>query len=191
MFPHKIKYKDELIVLFKNHYEAVFRLMTCVDLYMFTIRLSRLLKQTNGVGNKCINLVDKINKLSEQYIATEFNKLISDNKYSSVILEQNYPIMDIIKKCFVEYIDGAAFKNIGTVTDIFCYQNEMKYSLDKYELFPPIMKYSKYRSNGKLVDIKPIDERRKKVREAYEKMKIQNLEMVNYIALRHSQKIPA
>ena len=187
MFPGKIKQKDELIVLFKNHYDAVFKLLTCTDLYMFTTRLGRLLRQ-NNLSAKAIDLVDKINKQSEHFIASEMNKLISDFTYAKQVEEMEFPILTIIKKCFVNYNDN--IQKGETVTDIYCFRNEMKYSLDKYENFPPIIKYAKYiDDSGATHDIKFVNERRRQARIEHEKIKTNNLEMVNYIALRHTQKL--
>lgn len=192
MFPGKLKQKDELVVLFKNHYDVVFKLLTCIDLYMFTIRFNRMLVQQSKVSKKCTHLVDKINKLAEYYISTEMNKLIADSDYVEQIEKMEYPILTIIKKCFAEYNDGAIYDSIDTITDIYCYQNEMKYSLDKFENFPPYMKYAKYIDDKNQVhDIKYINDLRKQNRIDYERIKLNNLEMVNYIALRHTQKLQA
>lgn len=187
MFPGKIKQKDELIVLFKNHYDVVFKLLTCIDLYMFTVRLNRQLKQQN-MGSKAMELVDKINKLSEHYIASEMNKLVSDFDYAEEIEKMEFPIATIIKKCFAEYVDNVDSKDI--ITDVYCFNNEMKYSLDKYDNFPTIIKQVKcLDDDGKEHDIKYLSDMRRQVRLEYERIKTHNLEMVNYIALRHSQKM--
>ncbi len=191
MFPNKLKQREELIVLFKNNFEAVFRLLTCIDIYMFTIRLTRILAQAEfPVYKKTIELVEKINRLAEGFIATDMNHLINDDAYAEKIIADDWPLLTIIKKCFPEYIDGHALKATGIITDTYVYANEMKYSVTKYETFPDILKYVKYVDDkGKLIEIKDVAEQRKKNRDEYEREKLHNLEMVNYIAMRHTQKM--
>lgn len=192
LFPNKQKQKDELIVIFKNHFNAVFRLLTCIDLYMFSIRLSRLLKSAMyPIGKRCIELIDKINKLAEVYITTDMNHLIGDPAgYSKKILSEDYPILSIIKKSFPEYIDGQAFKNIGVITDIYCYNNDFKHSLAMYDTYPDFLKYAKYVDDkGVLVDTQVVSEKRYNLRKRQERMKLANLEMMNFIAIRHGKKM--
>lgn len=193
LFPNKIKQKDELVVIFKHHFDLVFKLLSCVDLYMFTVRLSKLLGQsTLTINKKAIELVDKLNRLSEEYIAVEMNHLIYDSvNYSKKLEDIEWPMLSIIRKCFPEYIDGQAFKNnIGVITDVYNYNNEMKYSIAKYETFPEILKYVKYVDDkGELIEVKEVTEKRKANRKEYEQEKLHNLEMMSYIAMRHAQKI--
>lgn len=196
LFPNKIKQKEELQVLFKNHYEAAFRLLTCIDVYMFTIRLSRMLQQTKyPVVKKCIELTDKMNRLAETYITTEMNSLLADNSYANKILSEDYPILTIINKCFFEFLDGNFWikknKTLGTITDIYDVNSPIEYSLSKYDKFPDWLKYVKYEDKkaGKLVNDSSVEEVRKDTRISYEDNKTKNLEMVNYIAMRHVQKL--
>lgn len=79
---------------------------------------------------------------------------------------------------------------MGVVTDVYVYNNEMKYSISKFEKFPEIIKTVKYYDTNKnIVEIPEVRKIREKNRDEYEKQKIQNLEMVNYIAMRHNQKL--
>lgn len=192
MFPSKLRQKEELIVLFKNHFDEVFKLLTCIDIYMFSIRLSRVLNQTKyPIYKRVIELVDKINRLAEGYIATDMNHLMNEPaSYATKVSESEWPILTILKKCFHEYIDGKAFKTPGTIVDTYIYNNEMKHSLDRYENFPDLLKYTKYidPKKGTVVDIPAINDVRKKTRLEYEKIKQHNLDMVSYIATRHAQK---
>lgn len=207
MFPNKMKMQEELTVLFKNHYDEVFKLLTCMDLYMFSIRLSRMMARHNKINAACKQLVDKINRLSEKYVATEMNRLITEHTtYASVIAEQDYPIYTIMKECFSEYLDGKKYKKIGTIIDVYNYENEAKHSLDKFALYPKFMVNAKEykevqgkkhiddltleeRQTAKTNQIKLLEENRAKLRTEYEDMKTKNLQMVSYIALRHQQKM--
>jgi hypothetical protein len=196
-FPNKMKQKEELIVLFKHNFEAVFRLLTCMDLYMFSIRMSRLLRQVEfPVSKRAVDLVDKINRLAETYIATDMNHLINETEaYSKKILKEDWPILSIIKKCFSEYNDGEIYmqknNSLGEVVDVYVYDNEMKYSIAKYDTFPEFIKSAKYldKTSKRVIDIPEITERRRANREEYEQEKLDNLSMVSYISLRHRQKL--
>jgi hypothetical protein len=191
LFPNKSKQKEELAVLFKNNYSAVFKLLSCIDIYMFTVRLSRYLRQTNiNAGKKILDLIDKINRLSEIFIATDMNHLLNDTeRMSEKILAEDWPMHQIIKKCFPEYIDGKAYKNIGTIIDSYTLENELKYSLAKYDLFPEVLKYAKYykdASNKTTEDIQQITNNRRQLRSDYEKKKLENLEQVKYLSIKYS-----
>lgn len=193
MFPSKIKQKEELVVLFKNHFNTVFKLLTCIDVYMFSVRLSRVFAQTkHPVHKKCIELIDNINRLAEKYIATDMNHLLNEPAgYSATVADQEWPIAIIIKKCFAEYIGGSAYRTPGTIVDTYIFNNKMKYSVTRYDTFPPILKHGRYinpKYPGKIIDIPEVTEMRKKNREEYEMQKLHNLDMVSYIATRHAQK---
>jgi hypothetical protein len=196
LFPNKAKQKEELQVLFKNYYPAVFRLLTCIDLYMFSIRVIRLLKQVEfHVSKKSFDLFDKINKLSENFIATEMNHLLGNpDEKSAMILSDEYPIIQIIKKCFPEFIEGHIFDSIGTITDFYSLENDLKYSLSKYDLFPEALQSTKYYAEKKdgtgmdkdnIIDIPQMSAKRKAFRYEYEKQKKENLEIVKYMSIKY------
>lgn len=189
IYPNKVNKREELVVLFKNHFDAVFRLMTCIDLFMFSTRLSRFLNSQEINNKRVNNLIDKIHRLSEEYIAGTMNHLINNPKeYSKIIIAEEYPIKTIMKKCFSEF---AIKQSKKIVTDIYNYDNEFKYSLALYDLFPPEIKYMKYcdmNKKNKVIPIQKIIDIREKIRKEIEKMRLQNLEMISYIATRHKQK---
>jgi hypothetical protein len=191
LFPNKLKQREELTVLFKHHFDIIFKVLTSIDIYMFSIRMAKLLTGTTyKVGKKIIALVNKMNKIAESYITTTMNELIEDEKMAKKVEEEDYPMLAIIKKCFPEYIDGMKYNEIGTITDIYCYQNEMKDSIVKYSRFPEVLKFVKYEDkDGKVEEQQIFTEKRKQNREEYEKTKTKNLEMIKYIAMRHKQKL--
>jgi hypothetical protein len=189
MYPNKIKQQEELVVLFKKYFDAVFKTLTAIDIYMISLRILRTLQQLppQNISKKSIQLVEKINNSSEVFITTEMNNLIHEpEEYSKKILAEEYPLMKIIKKCFAE------FNNLdlpGEISDMYCYNNEIKYSMDTYELMPDYMTSIKAEINNKLVELKYYTNTKKKLLKEFEKQKIQNLDMVNYIATRHKQKL--
>lgn len=186
LFPGKLKQKDELMVLFKNNYTAVFKLMTCIDLYMFSARLSSILHNVKyHVSKKAIDLVEKINRLSEAYIATDMNHMLNDKSYANTILANEWPIATIIKKCFPEYINGNTYKKLGTVIDSYAINNRLEKSLSKYDLYPEVVQTSKYiDDDGKVVEITAVAEKRKFFATEHEKNKNHSLEHVKFIAMK-------
>lgn len=186
LFPNKKQQREELVVLFKNNFEAVFKLLTCIDLFMFTIRMTRMLSNlTPAPSNKSMNLIDKINRLAEEYIATDMNHLINEPVgYSRKILDDDFPIQTILKKCFVDYIDGGGSTKNITVTDVYILDNPLQYSLDKYKNFPEIFKQVKYKAKARseLTVIKKVAEKRKANRDEYETQKMHNLDIVTFLS---------
>lgn len=190
VFPNKIKQREELTVLLKNNFDVTFKLLTALDIFMFSTKLLYLFRhQSTTVGKKCIDLVVRINKLSESFITADMNNLISNTETERKRIENSdYPMLSIIKKCFPEYLDGMVYKNIGVITDVYCYNNEMKYSATQYGTFPDFMKSVKYYDGDKLLENKLIEKRRADIRTEYEKMKLHSMEMITYISMRHLQK---
>ena len=150
------------------------------------------MKKTNtGISKNAISLIEKLNRLSEEYITVDINELIENPvEYSKKVNDAEYPMCAIIKKCFSDFADGEACKEKGTIIDIYSYENEMKYSLSQYETFPDIIKYyNYYDDNNNVKEAVVVNQVRKSIREEVEQSKLQNLDMVNYIALRHTQKL--
>lgn len=188
LFPGKVKQKDELYVLFKKCYPAAFKLLTCIDLYMFTIRLGRLLRQIEyPVSKKSLDLVDKLHRLSEAYIATDMNNLLGDPDIQTVrILSEPYPIETIIKKSFAEFthLDPKKSKNV-VVTDVYSLDNPFKYSLTKYNTFPECVQTSKYEEDGAIHDVPEITKLRSEARYEYEKTMRENYETMKYLGSKY------
>jgi hypothetical protein len=188
LFPNKERQRDELVVLFKNNFDAVFKLLTCIDIYMFTIRLIRMLgRKESTINKKAMKLLDNINRLAESYIATDMNHLFNETEiYREKIIDSEYPIQTIIKKCFSEFNDGKEYKSIGVVTDVYILDNPLTYSVDRYQNFPEIIKHVKYTDDeGEEKSVKIVSEKRKANRKEYEKQKTKNLDIVNFIARRN------
>ena len=190
MFPNKSKKKEELLVLLKNHYDAVFKLLSCIDCYMFSIRLLRTLRQDNlKISDKAIDLVEKINKMAEFYITTEMNNLIEEpEEYSTKIISGEHPLLHIMKTCFQAY--QIPNTHVGTITDIYVSKTELKYSSAKFSSYPPYIARVGMMKDGKPVDLtNELQAATVKMRMAYEEQKKQNINMMNYIAKRHKEKL--
>jgi hypothetical protein len=190
LFPNKAKSRDELSIIFRKYFSAVFKLLTCIDLYMFTIRLGRLLNTLETkTPSKTLELVDLINRLSERYIASEMNNLISNPEtVSKQILDNEWPIETIIKKAFAEF-HNVQFKKPVIITDCYKLNNPFVYSLSKYDMFPEAVKKSMYVVNGVDHNLTEINNNRSVGREAFEKMLRENYETIKFIGKQYRDKI--
>jgi hypothetical protein len=193
IFPSKAKQKEELAVLFKNHFRAVFKLLTCLDLYMFSIRMWRVLSVAERkVPMNLLSLLEKVNKDSEFFITAEMSRLISDpSRKGPEIANGEYPILTIIKKHFSAYNDGEKYGRLpGEVSDVYVLDNLMEHSLVKYDLFPDYVKSSGWiDEDGKDHVNNVFRENREKTRAEFEQQKKDNLFMMRYIAKRHMDKL--
>jgi predicted DNA binding protein len=121
--------------------------------------------------------------MSETYIATEINMLMKDPSRAKKILDDEFPIATIMKKCFVEYIGDNISKKSYVVTDYYILDNPMTKSISKFELFPDVLKFSKfYNKKGEVEDIQTINKIKKETRETYEKRKLHSLEHLKFLA---------
>jgi len=185
--------KDELRIIFRNKFEAVFKLVSSTDIYGFTQKLLMVFKldEKNVVkpNSACIDLLQKINKQARKFLIEEMNNLISDTSYEDVVLQMEWPIYTIIKKCFGEY-ELTDTTPLGDMIDVFNIDNELKYSLIKYDKFPDPIAKPKSVVNGKVTDlsIKPDIKVHFKSRKNYETEKANGLKVVNYIATRQREK---
>jgi hypothetical protein len=178
LFPAKQKKKQELMLLFKTQHQAVFKLLTCIDLYMFVFRMIALISQNAKVNKNNLALLEKIFKLAESFITEEMNHLITDETYSKKILDDPYPIEQIIKKCFIDYIAEPKDTKY-VINDYYNYNNQLKDSLDTYETFPKWLKDKFNSANAKQHEY---EKGRKDIRHEYEKNKKLQLEHIKFLA---------
>jgi len=136
--------KDKLNIGLINNFDSIWKVFTAYDIYMFTDKLMRLLKMESKkiikIDSECISLLKKINNIAFYHLNELIN--IVDQKIPSSEIE--YPNYSIIKECFSEYIVDQKMPSINrekmTIGDIYIYSNELKYSLDKFDNFPPYIK---------------------------------------------------
>ena len=180
---------DELRILFKNKFEAVFKLLTVTDLFGFTQKLIMVFSSTDTsipkLHKNCIDLLKKINNYAQQFLTVEMNKLISNKEYEQTILDMEWPIYTIIKNCFYEHlILNAPIQNI---IDVYNINNPLTYSLNQLDKFPPVIKTPRYIKNKKEM-IPYYIKIHNTLRKEFEKEKSQGMVMVNYIANRQKHK---
>lgn len=180
---------DELRILFKNKFEAVFKLLTATDLFGFTQKLIMVFSSADTSIIKphksCIELLTKINNYAQQFLIVEMNKLISNKDYEQIVLDMEWPIYTIIKNCFYDnLITNTPIQNI---IDVYNINNPLTYSLNKLNNFPPVIKAPKYIKNKKEIDNDNV-KIHITIRKLFEKEKDRGMLMVNYIANRQKQK---
>lgn len=183
--------KDELTIIFRNKFEAVFKLLTVIDIFGFTKKLLHVFTlndKTIVTPHKMhIELVKKINSYAESYLTTEMNKLISTKSYESVVIDMEWPIYTIIKKCFYEFL--ASIVDIGDITEVFNINNKLTFSLSKLEKFPSTILSKKGIVYDKKVTTKTNEQYMlQNERYKYEKNKEDGMKIVNYIATRQREK---
>jgi hypothetical protein len=176
-----ISNKDELMLLFKNQFEAVFKLLSVTDLYGFTKKMLTMFsikdKTIIEPSKMIIELLEKINKNAEHYIIVEMNKLIFDKTYEKTILEMEWPIYTIIKNCFSDY--SIKNRKIENIIDVYNINNKMEYSLNKMSNYPSFIRDSENKEKRKTLIA---------VRKTFEKNKNKGLQTINFIANRQKQK---
>jgi hypothetical protein len=180
--------RDDLLILFRNNFEAVFKLLTSLDVYGFTDKMLKMymLNKNNLIKphKKCIDLLEKMKSASEAFCIIEMNKLILDNSYEKIVADMEWPISTIIKQCFHENL--VLNMEVGNIINVYNINNKIKYSLNKLENFPPIIKEFNEIVNDKETskDIKRFISDRKK----YEIEKNAGLSTVSFISNRQKQK---
>lgn len=192
MFPNKVQKREELILLFKTKLDVVFKILSAIDLFMFSVRLVRFMRQEQITSKHALSLVENIEKISENYLGNEMNKLIENSSYAVEIEKMQWPAEAVIKKLFIEF-ELSNLKVKPVLSDYYNVESKIEASLDKYDLFPGFMQTTSYveKKDGvdKLVEIKEISKKRSKMRYEQEAFKLKNLDMLNYIAERHRQKL--
>jgi len=179
---------DDLRIIFRNKFEAVFKLLTTTDLYGFTHKLLAVFNINDMYvkpHSSTISFVKKINSMAYSYITEEMNKLITDPSYEGVVNDMDWPLYTIIKNCF----SGFLVDRIEKITDVFNINNKLTFSLSKFDKFPNNITNPKDIVNGKEVATNnEFYVKMKKRREIFEKEKHENLKIVNYIAVRQKDK---
>ena len=185
--------KDELRILFRNKFEAVFKLLSVTDVYGFTQKMLMVFKlnESNVIKphKQNIELLQKINKRAGRFLIEEMNNLISNTAYEETISKMEWPILTVIKSCFGEYLISDK-TTIGNIVDVFDVNNELKYSLTKYDKFPEIISNPKSIVGSKIIDLSnnPGVKLLSKVRIEHEAEKNKGMKIVNYIATRQKEK---
>ena len=152
VFPQKERMREELLVLFKRHFDAVFKLLSQLDIYMFSLRLLKLFEHVKSpMGKKMVSLVDSIYKMSERSVTYDMNQLLDDHQYSAKIMAEPSRYQMIIEKNFNEFITTLddQKKEIGEYYNV---KNEFRFNSSQYSTFPRGVRTDEYEQDGKHFD---------------------------------------
>ncbi len=176
---------EELKVVFKNNFDLVFSIMSCLDIFMFTTRLLNHIQNLEfKTGTKCIALLKRLINISEMHIKTEISELIDNINYKNS-KNDIHPMIQIIDKCFEEFES----KEQKKLKCIFSLENELVNNIDTYDSLPNIYKEYKIQDeNNKITENKTLEETFKKKYNLLQKEKLRHMEMLYYIASRHKLK---
>ena len=139
---------DELKFIFSTKFEAVFKLLTVVDIYGFTKKLLKLFNMDNiKIDKNCVTLLNSINTDCKIFLYEYMNKLILDSDFSSDILKMDYPLKTIIRKNFASFFFNKSDAVTFEINDVYNINNKIKYSTNVLERFAPFMTNSAEKKN--------------------------------------------
>lgn len=140
-------YREEISVVMKSNYDAFFKIMTMIDVYMFTSRLSNVTKKSN-----IKTWLEKIVKYAEMVLTNQMLDLIKGT------ITAEWPIERMLFEFFSDYLTDSKF----TVIDSYKLDNNLHFSATLSTMLPDGIKSVKYEdTHGKIVDVKTITEIRK------------------------------
>lgn len=188
-FPTFESKKDELTLIFKKHFNSVFKLFTALDIYTFSQKIMMLLESQEiiKISKNGIALIEQINRIAENFLTIDVSNLLSNPTYYIEIENNPWPMLSIIIQCFSQF--NAINMPIGKILDIFNFNNELKYSIDIYDMFPPYLK--KYTGPIETEEAKEFEKNEKDIIDnlhKFETRKQEKMKMVDFIAKRHLEK---
>ena len=149
LFLCKPEYKEfglPLLNSIRLHYGVYFKIFSILDLFMITSRFLDFFKFKKDLlfspCSGCISLIKNIHNKCDIYLTNAIEELTKENE---IIIEKhkgdNWPIFDIINSVFVHRnIKNITNLDPNDIVDVYNYNNELKYSLNKSSKFPPAFK---------------------------------------------------
>ena len=176
---------EKIIELLKTDFDKFYKLYSAVDTYNFCSKLSKYLSDKT-TKKENIALLNHIVKISEHYLTNVMLKVINNPHMTF-----EWPIFTVLKECFTDNIFDHAKPRDWNIIDIWVLDRPMKYSLDRYEQWPPIIKAVHGMKDPADPDsiylIKSVTWT-DTLRKDYEKFRKEQMTMVRYIAKRHKEK---
>jgi len=126
---------------------AAWKLLTAMDILQFiTFVKMRIRKITHNPDKGVLNLIDCIYQKAHTFVTKNILDIKTNEDYI------DYPNLQILQSCFSEFV---ADQSDYTIVDVYNYDNDIKYKLDKYDNFPPYMKQWKgIKTDGTLYEQK-------------------------------------
>ena len=176
---------DELKFVFSTQFEAVFKLLSVMDIYGIvqkTLESFKILK--SKVSAKIIKLLKNILNDSKVFLNDFMNKLLFNNSFSADIKLLDFPLKTIIINNFSEFILSKHDKINCNISDIYNINNKMEYSLNILNKFPKYLTEPKDKTKANIDKTQWFINNRTK----YEEIKRKNMNTINYIANRQYSK---
>jgi hypothetical protein len=153
LFPEMNDNRTSIIDILNTNFDVAFKLLTTIDIYKFTKNLIILFnandKNLPKANPSIMTLLAKINRLSNFYLTTEFQRLISDKTFSNTIKQMDMPMMTIILKAFPHLLVDESQK-YGSIIDVFNANHPLIYTLNNVDKTPDYIKDRKYYQRQKL-----------------------------------------
>jgi hypothetical protein len=168
-----------------NNYDLFYHYYTCVDLYEFS---SKLLKRYEKLHPRVQKILKHISHLAEHKIT---HIMLLDNHTIKPDRDE-LPNITIAKECFIDYLispNEPDFKPNEIIVNLWNININVEYTFTNWETFPP------YAKNIKYIDAKTGKPKASKKyesmdtdRKIYEKYRLDQMKMIQYISMRHKEK---
>lgn len=160
---------NDLKLLVETKFDIMFRLMTVIDMFVFTTGALYIMKNdilTNSemmrkyadkemIRDKAIPLLQSIHDEAYFIFTSGVRKVISGQ--IADVSEIEYPNLQIARKLFQKFelsrlsLTEAEIEQVKLI-DYYSTENEMKYSIESYDKFPPTVKFDYIKEHDIPVD---------------------------------------
>lgn len=194
--------KEKLLVMATHNFDECFKLFSILDVYSFCNKLRIVLSQPGiKVHNDNVILLNSIVNFAEFYLKKHVNHFLERPKEIVHMRESDFPIVELMRKCFDEnlVVDHTKIGVVGNV--VFCGMGVGKYGSDKFDEYPEYMKHNRLlHRDGLEVDYnfvaRTIEDLRKPPRtnpmefwaKKLEGTRLKRSTLIKYIADRHYRK---
>jgi hypothetical protein len=162
-FPDVLEHHSERVSsLLEQNFPLLFKIFTAVDTYAFIKELMVMFtdNEVTLMSKENLKTLKKIKKLAAELFEKNIEHAIIGRITS--IDELEWPNLTIIDEIFSEYIMNPSKLSGRKVVEIFNYHNEVKYDIDDYASWPPILRWeyeTKVREEHDVMTFTPTYER--------------------------------
>lgn len=129
------QYAAELMAALHTKYDMVFKLLTALDSRKLSTGLLSLLGKLPEAGEDVYNTLNKIKKMSEQYLTMGMESLFKGSFAS--IDDIQWPMLDMITRLFADYKLENLPDQEFTLVDYYCIDNTIRYQTVGHDHLPP------------------------------------------------------
>lgn len=141
------RYHSEIEKLIVSDFELCFKIMTAIDTYVLCINLNTMLSVDQHIKSGLVKLhpdipknLNKIIIMAENLIMENFKQVINGEIKTSKDIE--WPNYVLIKKYYEKYETNDADIKLDDIVDIFNENNDVKYSVEDYDTYSPLLSLS-------------------------------------------------